>query len=107
MGFFGKRSQSGAATSASPGTLNVGPPSCSFCLRTQHDVRWLVAGPACFICEECILLSLEIVVGQNLQECCFCRVASPNLPLYRHKAGAICAACAQQAVAAMPPASKP
>jgi len=35
---------------------------CSFCNKSQHEVRKLVAGthPAAFICDECVLLSLEI-----------------------------------------------
>lgn len=35
--------------------------SCSFCGKTRHEVRVLVAGPAVYICDECIYLSAEIV----------------------------------------------
>jgi ATP-dependent protease Clp ATPase subunit len=34
---------------------------CSFCGKSQHDVRKLVAGPQVFICDECIELSMTVV----------------------------------------------
>ncbi|MDQ8728413.1 ClpX C4-type zinc finger protein [Bradyrhizobium sp. LHD-71] len=34
---------------------------CSFCGKSQHDVRKLVSGPAVFICDECIDLCTEFV----------------------------------------------
>lgn len=34
---------------------------CSFCGKTQHEVRKLVSGPAVFICDECIDLCTDIV----------------------------------------------
>lgn len=34
---------------------------CSFCGKSQHDVRKLVAGPAVFICDECVDLCLDFV----------------------------------------------
>src|SRR5258708_39158247 len=34
---------------------------CSFCGKSQHDVRKLVAGPHVFICDECVELSMTIV----------------------------------------------
>jgi len=34
---------------------------CSFCRKTEHDVRKLVAGPQVFICDECVELSMAIV----------------------------------------------
>lgn len=39
---------------------------CSFCGKNQHDVSKLVAGPAVFICDECIDLCTDIV-DENLQ----------------------------------------
>jgi class 3 adenylate cyclase len=35
---------------------------CSFCGKSQHDVRKLIAGPNVFICNECVDLCLDIVV---------------------------------------------
>jgi ATP-dependent protease Clp ATPase subunit len=34
---------------------------CSFCGKSQHDVRKLVAGPRVFICDECIEFGMAIV----------------------------------------------
>jgi hypothetical protein len=34
---------------------------CSFCGKSQHEVRRLVAGPTVFICNECIELCLDLV----------------------------------------------
>jgi ATP-dependent Clp protease ATP-binding subunit ClpX len=38
--------------------------SCSFCGKNQNDVGKLVAGPAVYICNECILLSADILVKE-------------------------------------------
>ena len=38
---------------------------CSFCGKSQHDVRKLVAGPRVFICDECIDISYDIVHPQG------------------------------------------
>ena len=34
---------------------------CSFCGKSKHEVRRMVAGPGVFICDECVELCLEIV----------------------------------------------
>src|SRR5262245_35582292 len=34
---------------------------CSFCGKSQHEVRKLVAGPSTFICNECVALCYDIV----------------------------------------------
>src|SRR5690606_15906873 len=34
---------------------------CSFCGKSQHEVKKLIAGPSVFICDECIELCNEIV----------------------------------------------
>jgi ATP-dependent Clp protease ATP-binding subunit ClpX len=34
---------------------------CSFCRKSQHEVKKLVAGPASFICDACIALCNKIV----------------------------------------------
>jgi len=38
---------------------------CSFCGKSQHDVRKLVAGPTVFICDECVAICAEIVGEQK------------------------------------------
>ncbi len=34
---------------------------CSFCGKSQHDVRKLIAGPSVFICDECVDLCNDII----------------------------------------------
>ena len=34
---------------------------CSFCGKSQHEVKKLIAGPSVFICDECIDLCNEII----------------------------------------------
>jgi ATP-dependent protease Clp ATPase subunit len=34
---------------------------CSFCGKSQHEVRKLIAGPTVFICDECIALCNKIL----------------------------------------------
>ena len=34
---------------------------CSFCGKSQHEVRKLIAGPTGFICDECVELCMEII----------------------------------------------
>jgi hypothetical protein len=38
---------------------------CSFCGKSQHEVRKLIAGPTVFICDECVELCMEIVGEEN------------------------------------------
>jgi ATP-dependent protease Clp ATPase subunit len=38
---------------------------CSFCGKTEHDVRKLVAGPQVFICDECVESSMAIVRAEG------------------------------------------
>ncbi len=33
---------------------------CSFCGKSQHEVKKLIIGPTVFICNECLILCLEI-----------------------------------------------
>ncbi len=53
--------------SASPSPIED-PLHCSFCLKSQHEVRKLIAGPgSIFICDECVALCDELVAGRPLQ----------------------------------------
>ncbi|MDI2090387.1 ATP-dependent Clp protease ATP-binding subunit ClpX [Commensalibacter oyaizuii] len=38
---------------------------CSFCGKSQHEVRKLIAGPTVFICDECVELCMDIVREEN------------------------------------------
>ncbi len=40
---------------------------CSFCGKSQHEVRKLIAGPSVFICDECVDLCNDII-GEEVQE---------------------------------------
>ncbi|MDF2883412.1 MAG: ATP-dependent protease, partial [Clostridiaceae bacterium] len=37
---------------------------CSFCGKTQDQVRRLIAGPGVYICDECIELCSEIITDE-------------------------------------------
>ena len=34
---------------------------CSFCGKSQHEVKKLIAGPTVFICDECVELCMDII----------------------------------------------
>ena len=38
---------------------------CSFCGKSQHEVRKLIAGPTVFICDECVELCMDIIHEEN------------------------------------------
>ena len=38
---------------------------CSFCGKSQHEVRKLIAGPTVFICDECVELCMDIIKEEN------------------------------------------
>ena len=38
---------------------------CSFCGKSQHEVRKLIAGPTVFICDECVELCKEIIKDET------------------------------------------
>jgi ATP-dependent Clp protease ATP-binding subunit ClpX len=50
------KSTTGGASSDSKNTLY-----CSFCGKSQHEVRKLIAGPTVFICDECVELCMDII----------------------------------------------
>ena len=41
---------------------------CSFCGKSQHEVRKLIAGPSVFICDECIELCNDIIRDETQAE---------------------------------------
>ncbi len=48
---------------------------CSFCGKSQDDVRVLIAGPTVFICDHCAVLAVQISSeggGLNLRAAYFC-----------------------------------
>ena len=38
---------------------------CSFCGKSQHEVKKLIAGPTVFICDECVELCNDIIQEEN------------------------------------------
>lgn len=52
---------------------------CSFCGKSQHEVRKLIAGPSVFICDECVDLCNDII-REEIQESTATEAASDKLP---------------------------
>ena len=38
---------------------------CSFCGKSQHEVKKLIAGPTVFICDECVDLCTDIIKEES------------------------------------------
>jgi ATP-dependent Clp protease ATP-binding subunit ClpX len=63
-----------------PTTTDVGGEKklyCSFCGKSQHEVKKIVAGPTVFICDECSKLVAEIFAEDGL---------APNEPIFTLRA---------------------
>ena len=52
---------------------------CSFCGKSQHEVRKLIAGPSVFICDECVDLCNDII-REEVQESSSSEGSSDKLP---------------------------
>ena len=55
---------------------------CSFCGKSQHEVRKLIAGPSVFICDECIDLCNDII-REEMQSDEATKLVKSNLPVPR------------------------
>ncbi|MFW9617772.1 ATP-dependent Clp protease ATP-binding subunit ClpX [Aquabacterium sp.] len=53
---------------------------CSFCGKSQHEVKKLIAGPSVFICDECIDLCNDIIRDEVAAEAEASRPARSDLP---------------------------
>ncbi len=53
---------------------------CSFCGKSQHEVRKLIAGPSVFICDECVDLCNDII-SEEMQESGKSGEADDKLPI--------------------------
>ena len=53
---------------------------CSFCGKSQHEVRKLIAGPTVFICDECIELCNDIVRDEATPSGAEAKAARSDLP---------------------------
>ena len=49
-------------------TGNEGILYCSFCGKSQHEVKKLIAGPAVFVCDECVALCNDIIREEIREE---------------------------------------
>ena len=54
---------------------------CSFCGKSQHEVKKLIAGPSVFICDECIELCNDIVRDEVPAETPQTRASKSDLPV--------------------------
>jgi ATP-dependent Clp protease ATP-binding subunit ClpX len=53
---------------------------CSFCGKSQHEVKKLIAGPSVFICDECIDLCNEIIRDEAVSAGAEAAIAKSDLP---------------------------
>src|SRR5713226_5560693 len=79
---------------------------CSFCRKSQRDVKKLVAGPAVYICDECIAICVDIVANNKIldpgsvppesliqaQSCSLCGDSTDD-PIEMPRRGVLCRAC--------------
>jgi ATP-dependent Clp protease ATP-binding subunit ClpX len=54
---------------------------CSFCGKSQHEVKKLIAGPSVFICDECIELCNDIIRDEVPAETGVTKAAKSDLPI--------------------------
>jgi ATP-dependent Clp protease ATP-binding subunit ClpX len=54
---------------------------CSFCGKSQHEVKKLIAGPSVFICDECIELCNDIIRDEVPAESPDAKAAKSDLPI--------------------------
>ncbi len=54
---------------------------CSFCGKSQHEVKKLIAGPSVFICDECIDLCNDIIRDEVTQDSPEVKPAKADLPI--------------------------
>ncbi|MCY1707657.1 ATP-dependent Clp protease ATP-binding subunit ClpX [Pannonibacter sp. SL95] len=57
---------------------------CSFCGKSQHEVRKLIAGPTVFICDECVELCMDIIREENKSSLVKSRDGIPTPQEIRH-----------------------
>ena len=51
---------------------------CSFCGKSQHEVRKLIAGPTVFICDECVELCMDIIREEHKTQLSKSRAGVPT-----------------------------
>ena len=63
---------------------------CSFCGKSQHEVRKLIAGPTVFICDECVELCMDIIREENKSSLVKSRDGIPTPKEIRKVLGRLC-----------------
>jgi len=38
---------------------------CSFCGKSNHEVKKIIAGPDVYICDECVFLSMDVLIDDD------------------------------------------
>jgi ClpX C4-type zinc finger len=61
---------------------------CSFCNKSQRDVRKLIAGPNVYICDECVDICLDILSESKKDQ-----LAEPEQPSWPRSTASFCALC--------------
>jgi hypothetical protein len=91
---------------------------CSFCNKSQHEVRKLIAGPTVYICDECVEICLDVInhgseeetskseqppeTGPQSVTCGLCKLDTLfSAALVLPGRGAVCVACASAVVEAV------
>ncbi len=69
--------------------------NCSFCGKSQKEVRKLIAGPSVFICDDCVRICEEIIAEDSYADLDILKEEIPRpkeikkfLDEYRHRSGA-------------------
>jgi DNA-binding CsgD family transcriptional regulator len=78
-----KPSPVAAGAISSAGTADLGSPKtlhCSFCGKSQHDVRKLIAGPLVYICDACVQLCTDVVKDEDTLRETTTRASVPLTP---------------------------
>ena len=57
--------------------------TCSFCGKSQHDVKKLIAGPSVFICDECVELCNDIIRSESVGDESETEHSKPRFPTPR------------------------
>ncbi len=58
---------------------------CSFCGKSQHEVRKLIAGPAVYVCDECVELCNDIIKDELQEKSTFSGGALPKPKEIKHE----------------------
>lgn len=70
---------------------------CSFCDRTEQEVRSLIAGPKVYICDECVNLCIDLLAKsfeRKPESCLLCGAAKERREMtHIPQRGPVCGAC--------------